>query len=118
MKSVLPPELESKRVTIARRHNRLVIALLVATFVALFTTVLLLTKLAPNPGLHKLPLLVSGIILIGILEIYGIRRIISQDAELCRQLGFICPHCHKPLYDPRGLISVTGRCPKCRASII
>lgn len=118
MQSVLPPGLESKRIAIARRHNHLVIALLIATVAVLFAALLLLTKLAPNPGPHKTPLLVSVIVFIVIFEVYGIRRISRQDDELCRQLGFLCPHCHKPLYDPRGFISITGRCPKCRASAL
>jgi hypothetical protein len=112
MKSVLPPDLESKRLKIARTHNRLVLFMLLGIFVVL----LLLIGIAPK-GPRGRPFLVSGVATLVILEGYAIYRIFKYDKQLCVQLDFICPHCHQPLYEPRGFINITGRCPKCKKPI-
>ena len=43
--------------------------------------------------------------------------LIRYDDEMCEQMGFICPNCHKPLYEPRSFMNQNGRCPKCRQII-
>jgi hypothetical protein len=114
MKSVLPPDLEAKRVQIAKTHNRLVLFLLAGLFLVLF----LLIGIAPKRDQHGWTLLLGGIVILLILEGYGLYRILMYDQEMCAQLNFMCPHCHRPLYEPRGFINVTGRCPKCKQRII
>ncbi|HEY6943543.1 MAG TPA: hypothetical protein VI431_00280 [Candidatus Acidoferrum sp.] len=113
MKSILPPDLESKRLQIAKTHNRLVLSLAVGIFVAF----LLVIGIAPH-GPNGRYFILAGMVTAGILEGYGIYRIIEYDKQLCQQLGFICPRCRKPLYEPRGFINVTGRCPKCKNRVI
>ena len=37
--------------------------------------------------------------------------------KLCVKLGYVCPHCHKPLYKLTSWdyhVEVTGRCPSCK----
>ena len=114
MKSVLPPELESKRLTIAKTHNRLVLMLLAGMFAGIF----LLVGITPVRGPRAWPYFLVGMIIVLGLEGYGIFRIFKYDEQLCAQLGFMCPHCRKPLYEPRGFINLNGRCPKCKKSII
>lgn len=114
MKSVLPPDLESKRQKIAKTHNRLVLGLLAG----MFATIFLLLGIAPKRNPLGRDFLLGGVFTLVVLEAYGIYRIIKYDEELCRQLNFMCPHCHKPLYEPRGFINITGRCPKCKKLII
>ncbi len=116
MKSVLPAELESKRIKIAKAHNLLVCALLGMLFLGL----VLMAALVPRGPSHKPSNmgLVAGFLAIGILEAYGIYRIIQHDNDLCRQLGYVCPFCGKPLYEPRASTWANGLCPKCRKSLI
>jgi hypothetical protein len=49
---------------------------------------------------------------------YGIYRIIQHDNEMCQRLGYMCPLCHKPLYEPRAATYLTGICPKCNKNIV
>jgi len=112
MGSVLPPNLEQARLTIARVHNRLMIGLLLGLFVYAFVCVLVL----PRPWKGATLWLIF--IPIAALEFYGIFKIFEFDKVLSRRLGFVCPHCQAPLYEPRGFINVTGLCPKCRKSVV
>jgi hypothetical protein len=109
-KSVLPPELESKRLAIARKHNQLVSLILLAFISVIFPVVFFLQR---NFTIELL-----AVIGLGVTEAYGLFRVFKNDNQLCLQLGFMCPHCAKPLYDPHGFINVTGLCPKCRKSIV
>jgi|SRR5271166_363720 len=111
VKSVLPPDLEEKRLAIARIHNRLTIILLFGFMGSL----LALARFVPRPW-NTGGMVTVGLALIGV-EIYAIYRIFEYDKTLCVRLRFVCPHCGKPLYEPRGIINVTGRCPKCRKSV-
>src|SRR5579864_126825 len=77
-KSVLPPELESKRVSIATRHNQIVVAMLLALFVALFSLIPLLRT-------GSLTWTVLAIATVGIAEVYGIRRILKYDDQMCER---------------------------------
>ncbi len=116
VKSVLPVELESKRIKIAKVHNLLVCVLLGLLFVGL----LLITVLMPHGPTHKPSsmALVGAFLAIGLLEAYGICRVVQHDNELCRQLGYMCPFCDKPLYEARASTWVDGLCPKCHKSVL
>jgi hypothetical protein len=115
MRSILPPDLEAKRAAIARKHNRLV-AVLFLVLVALSVVILLI--IAQIPRGHRTPGLVAYFVVIGATEVYGLYRIFQYDKVMCRRLGFMCPHCAKPLYEPRGFIWVDAKCPKCKKSIL
>ncbi len=117
-KSVLPPDLESKRLQIAKTHNRLVLGLLTGLFASLFLLVAIAITIVPKGGARRQQIFLSGVVAIALLEGYGLFRIIKYDAELSRRLSFMCPHCYQPLYEPRGFINVTGRCPKCKKSVV
>jgi hypothetical protein len=114
MKSILPPDLELKRLTIAKKHNRLVLAVL--SFVLGLALIFIVCTLHGHPLARSQ--FVAALLIVGTAEAYSIYRILQYDKELCRQLGFMCPHCHQPLYDPRSLINLNGKCPKCRLSIL
>ena len=113
MKSVLPEALEAKRVSIARKHNQLVCGLLFA-LLALMLVVALSVRNRPRQPAW----LVSGFLVIGGMEAYGIYRILQHDKQMCFRLGFLCPHCGKPLYEPRNFINMNGKCPKCHMSVL
>jgi hypothetical protein len=114
-KSVLSPELESKRIAIMERHNLLVG---VIGFVPLTLFVLLLL-LAAVLG-YSLPrsFRVGALLTVVCGEVYGLFRLLKYDEIMCERLGFICPHCCKPLYEPRSFISINGLCPKCHRPVI
>jgi hypothetical protein len=109
-KSVLPPEWESKRIAIAERHNLLVG---VVGFAPLTLYVVLLV-LAQVLGYRPSPpsVVTGGLFVCLAIEIYGLFRVLKYDAAMCERLGFMCPHCGKPLYEPRNFINVTGPMPK------
>ncbi len=114
--SILPPDLEAKRFTIMKSNNRRIRRLLLAMFVC----AILLVQLLPHipPDWQRAYVVIFGLCIFILLVGYGLYRIIKHDNEMCRQLGFMCPHCGKPLYEPQGFISQNGRCPKCRRSIL
>lgn len=116
VESVLPAELEAKRRRIAKSHNRLVLALLGLMLVGL----LLLAVAVPRERSHKptIPGLIAGFVLIVAVEAYGFYRIIRHDNNLCREIGYLCPLCHQPLYEPRASTWATGICPKCKKKVV
>jgi hypothetical protein len=116
MKSVLPAEMESKRRRVAKTHNRLVFALLGVMFVGL----LLLAAAVPRDSSHKPTVagFITGIAMVVAVEAYGFYRIIRHDNDLCREIGYLCPLCHQPLYEPRASTWLTGICPKCKQKIV
>jgi len=111
VKSELRPDLEQKRLAIARIHNRLTISLLFGFIGSLLGIVMLV----PRPW-NKGAMIALGLAILA-AEFYALARIFQYDKVLCERLGFLCPHCGKPLYEPRGFINVTGRCPKCGKSV-
>jgi hypothetical protein len=117
VKSILPGQLEAKRLQIAREHNKLVVLLLLGFFALLFTVV----ALTPDhfTRAQRAWFFIGGLFLVvGPLEAFAIYRILERDKEMCKTLGFMCPHCHGPLYEPRSFISINGLCPQCHQSII
>ncbi len=62
--------------------------------------------------------LVVAVLVAGLIEAYGLRHIVHRDNELCRQLGYLCPCCHEPLYESRAATWANGLCPKCNKSIV
>jgi hypothetical protein len=85
--------------------------MLLGLFTALFSSIALLR--------HGSRLwTVLAIVVVGLAEVFGIRRLFKHDDQMCERLGFMCPHCHKPLYEPRSFINVNGKCPKCGRSIV
>ncbi|HEV2117934.1 MAG TPA: hypothetical protein VGR48_18000 [Terriglobales bacterium] len=116
IESVLPAELEAKRRKIAKSHNRLILALLGVMFVGL----LVLAVAVPRDSSHKPKLsgLITGVVMLVMAEAYGVYRVIRHDNELCREIGYTCPLCHQPLYEPRASTWLTGCCPKCKKKIV
>ena len=110
-KSILPPSMEAKRISIATKHNQIVSALVLFVVVALFSIVVLLHN---SPRIWTL----LAIIVVGLVEFFAIRRVFKYDEQMCNQLGFTCPLCGKPLYEPRSFININGKCPKCGQSVV
>jgi hypothetical protein len=109
--SVLPPEWESKRIAIAERHNLLVGAVGFAPL----TLYVMLLVLAQVLGYRPSPpsVVTGGLFVCLAVEIYGLLRVLKYDAVMCERLGFMCPHCGKPLYEPRSFIlNVSWSMPK------
>ena len=104
-KSVLPPELELKRATIAKAHNRRVF-LLLPMLAVLFSLLFLSLPLVPHSW-SKAYLFGFILLIIAPLEGYAIYRVSKFDDRLCKDLDFMCPHCHKPLYEPSWALYVT-----------
>jgi len=84
-------------------------------FLLIFLT-LELTKLGSS-RLEKEHITLACAVVIVCAEIYAIYRILKYDKALCRQIGFVCPHCSEPLYRTHALIFRTGKCPACKAVI-
>lgn len=115
MNSVLPDHLEQKRLIIARANNRRVIRVLVVLGVTLLGVALMLRDL---PKEQRFPILLTILGVAFVLEVYILRNGWKENEEMCRSLGFMCPHCGGTLYEPRSFISINGLCPKCRKPVI
>ena len=112
MKSVLTGELAEKRKRIAKRHN----FLLLAGFPIVASAILLAFSRIQFPPHSQYPLpLFFGTVLV--VEGFGLYLLLQYDQKLCRQMGFMCPQCGKPLYEPRALLWNT-LCPKCGKDIV
>jgi hypothetical protein len=113
VKTVLTGELAEKRAQIAKSHNLRVVGFLGAASIALLTFsgvqhIFLFRFSHASVLLFLCALIIS--------EAYAIYRTIQHDNQMCRDLGFICPFCHQPLYEARALIWNT-LCPKCGKDI-
>jgi phage FluMu protein Com len=115
VKSVLPAHMEAKRVRIGKSHNRLTMALLAATGVWMIGATWVSSAVIPG---HKHAAFFTGLLLAYLMAGYGLYRIIQHDNALCREIGYMCPACHKPLYEARAATYLNGRCPKCKNSIL
>ena len=92
MKSILPADLEAKRVAIAKTPNKLVILLLLAMFIIFFFAV------APILAPQRNPYAIFEALLLCLVDAtYGLYRVFKYDEQLCRRYGFLCPHCQKSL---------------------
>ena len=117
VKSILPTELESKRLAIAKSHNLLCVYMLalVLGIPLLVIAVFDITHPSLKTGMVGL---VVAVVVEGLIEAFGLRHIVQRDNELCRQLGYLCPFCHEPLYQSRAATWANGLCPKCRKGIV
>ena len=89
MKSILPADLEAKRVAIAKTPNKLVILLLLAMFIFFFFAV------APILAPHRNPYAIFEALLLCLVDAtYGLYRVFKYDEQLCRRYGF-CAHIAK-----------------------
>jgi hypothetical protein len=115
MISVLPEHLEEKRRLIARAYNTRILLILGC----LFTLMLSQAFLLPNYANHdqRVWIAIGALALFAPFGAYAGYRAIKRGDQLCRDLGFLCPHCGKPLFEARGRIEATGNCPKCKRSI-
>jgi hypothetical protein len=115
IKSVLPPEMEAKRIKIGKRHNSLLLPWVITTGALPLGAVWV--GAAVIHGYHH-AIFWSALTLTALLVGYGIYRIIQHDNSLCRQLGYLCPQCHEPLYEPHATTYLNGLCPKCKKSVL
>ena len=107
--SGLPPELEAKRRVIAKAYNDVAKLNLLIVMGLLLAVMFLVARLG-HAAIYGL-----GVILpveVAVMY-YSVRR---GDA-LCRKMDFLCPHCHRPLFEARSTAYLTGTCPKCRARV-
>ena len=111
MKTVLTGELAAKRQRIARSHNLRVVAMLATFLAAGLVFALMLPRGRPHSSV-----VIAFLICLLVVEGYAIYRIVQHDNELCREIGFMCPFCGKPLYENRALIW-NSLCPKCGRDI-
>jgi hypothetical protein len=111
MNSVLPPEMEEKRLLIARSNNWRALWLIVVPFVASMTLMYFYPKAFDDA---HLPL--TGAVF-GIVVVLGFIGSIKYNRVLSRRLGFVCPKCGKPLYDPDYFIQIDGKCPRCKKQV-
>jgi hypothetical protein len=113
MKSVLPEELEIKRLKIKRKHTLLAFLLLCGVF-GFFIIVVMVAR---NFDVPQNFAVIGGFLVAGLSESYGMKRLNAHDDTLCEQMGLMCPHCQKPLFSARDNDLVTGICPRCTKSI-
>jgi lipoprotein NlpI len=118
-KSILPPEMEAKRLAIRKRWLWIVLP-----------SIIPVSMFAIPAGLkwaveHNLPTAFCAVgelafICAFIFLEFRILQIYVQ--HLSEKSGFVCPSCHKSLFQPGknsfGKVETTGRCPCCKAPVV
>ncbi len=107
--SGLPPKLEAKRLLVAKAYNQFMI-LNFGVVVALLVAILVFVRWFGHPAIYGLGLVLP-------VEVAMIHFGTRRGDGLCRKLDFLCPHCHRPLFEARSTAYLTGNCPKCRARV-
>ena len=115
IKSVLPPDMESKRVRIGKVHNQLCLALLLVTGVLPIGAIWVRAVVIDH---YAQAIFWVALLMAALTEGFGFYRIVQYDNALCRQLGYVCPICHEPLYEAHATTYLSGLCPKCKKSVI
>lgn len=108
MTSALPPALEANQIRIKKISKALQQSILVAAIGGLY----LIAKLRNYfhyGGDSRL-----DICLLLVLYCVAMATAYKYREKLCRKINFVCPHCHKTLYDGTSKILVTGCCPNCK----
>jgi len=119
IKTCLPDVLEKKRLQITKRHNINASIAIFFIFTVLFLFIHLLASIEVRSRGWVLGLLGLSLFLC----LFFIMRFISKlDYLFCKELGFICPECHKPLYIVIGRETgskrlMDGRCPHCNKDL-
>ena len=118
MISKLPPDLESKRVFVGKRHNLLAggWGLFLLGVPAIALQIVNSRHLLTHPVSTNS--LLTGLALEFVLFIAGLFRILKYEEKLYAQIGFVCPHCAKPLYVARDMGLLDGICPKCHKNLL
>ena len=118
MISKLPPELESKRLLVAKRHNLLAGGW--GLFLLGMPTIFLFLVNSRQRLAHAVPtkVVAIGFVIEFVLLFAGLFRILKYEERLCAEIGFVCPHCGKPLYVARDMGLLDGICPKCHNSLL
>ncbi len=107
--SGLPPNLEAKRLLIARAYNQFMV-LNLGIVVVLLVAVLVLVKWLGHRAIYGLGLVLPA-------EAAMIHLGIRRGDDLCRKVDFMCPHCQRPLFEARSSAYLSGSCPKCNACL-
>ena len=115
LKSVLPAEMEAKRIQIGKRHNSLLLPLIIATGALPIGAIWVGAAIIPG---HNHAVLFVALAVTALMVGYGLYRVFQYDNALCRQLGYMCPSCLKPLYEPRATTYLNGLCPKCKKRVV
>lgn len=118
MISKLPPDLESKRLFVAMRHNLLCGGW--GLFLLGVPAIALQVVNSRHPLAHPVS---TKVVLVGFvvefaLLFVGLFRVLKYEEQLCIQIGFVCPYCAKPLYVARNMGLREGICPKCHKNLL
>ena len=121
MRSRLSPRLEEIRLQIAGTHNAIAVMvgfpLVILFFVYVFMT-------GHNILGHDsdLPTVVVWMLPISAVEFGGLGLLVwlvgVNDDRLCRESGFVCRNCGKPLYASGSWRLLAGLCPHCGQKIV
>jgi hypothetical protein len=119
MNANLPSEMKRKLGIVRRSHNTRLLIFLAIFIPAVFGGIRLVAYVERHidPG-SRIPLITFTlcVVVIGVLML---RSVFRHDAFLCRQLGLVCPHCSRTLYEPSlNLLTVRGECPRCKKPVL
>ena len=111
MPVTLPPEMKAKLSVVRRRHNRVAIVAVLILIPSVFA------YLWYGPA-SRLLLGCFTVCFAAVVIGYFI-WLWRYDAALCREVGLICPHCGRPLYQlSANSFSLFGKCPHCKRSVM
>jgi hypothetical protein len=112
MSPELPSDFQSAQIKVYRVH-RVWFYTLISFSIFFFVLIVALTGVDQD-GVKGCLRMIAWILFLG----FGVIAGLAYFDHLCRKLGYVCPHCHKTLYEPKGQVLVTGICPRCKKSII
>ncbi len=102
--------MDEMRRTLARSHNRRVMALAIGLGALLYLGV----KVFPSRQL-----MLAWFLVVGVMEVAAIVYVMRLSKRQSVSIGFVCPLCGGPLYDGRdNRIGFRGECPCCKRFIM
>ncbi len=112
----LPETLRAKQRECVRHHNQAVFGLVAVVFLTILGFLFLQPK-----GFHlRIGWLAAAVLIEAVPGFVLIKR---RDDRRCREIGFVCPACGKPLYYAsdryaQSRLLTHGECPHCHGRVV
>ena len=115
--SVLPAELDASRVVI----QKIWLPLILGASIISIPLIIYLLKWLLGRGFGILFCVPIELVVVYVYSYICLRGIQLYINAVSRKRGYVCLHCHKPLFQPLSkdrYVEITGRCPSCKQAVV